>query len=133
MSVADDVPDALGVADGAGLLPPMLTGCAEPMLVPGAITATAAASVMYRPAGAGGQRRGGKREENALLRHLIISREMWAPASRMGKWLTSSRRPSARTMKTITAPRSRAIHACPTMKSVASLPPRAGNAMPLIA
>src|SRR5205085_5749684 len=52
MSVAADVPDALGDADGAGLPPPMLTGCADPMLVPGAITATSAASVMYIPADA---------------------------------------------------------------------------------
>src|SRR5438046_10551460 len=39
-----------GLALGAGLLPPRLTGCAEPMFVPGAITAMSAASVMYIPA-----------------------------------------------------------------------------------
>src|ERR1700682_928217 len=52
-------PLALGLAAGlaaglvAGLLPPRLTGWADPMLVPGAITAMSAASVMYRPAEAG--------------------------------------------------------------------------------
>src|ERR1700719_4661984 len=37
---------------GAGFEPPMLTGWAEPMFVPGAITAMSAASVMYMPADA---------------------------------------------------------------------------------
>src|SRR6202045_500907 len=41
---------ALGL--GAGFVPPMLTGWAEPMFVPGAITAMSAASVMYIPADA---------------------------------------------------------------------------------
>jgi len=46
----DVVPLALGLAAGlaAGLLPPRLTGWADPMLVPGAIAAMSAASVMYR-------------------------------------------------------------------------------------
>src|SRR2546428_6342986 len=46
---AGDAPEAPGLALGAGLLPPRLTGCAEPMFVPGAITAISAASVMYIP------------------------------------------------------------------------------------
>src|SRR5437764_3108931 len=50
MSGAAEVPEPVGVADGAGLLPPMLTGCADPMFVPGAIAAMSAASVMYMPA-----------------------------------------------------------------------------------
>src|ERR1700694_4543513 len=54
MSGAVDVPPlavGLAAALAAGLLPPRLTGWADPMLVPGAITAMSAASVMYRPAG----------------------------------------------------------------------------------
>src|SRR5205807_4867983 len=48
----DVAPLAFGLAAGlaAGLLPPRLTGWADPMLVPGAIAAMSAASVMYRPA-----------------------------------------------------------------------------------
>ena len=50
MSGAGDAPEAPGLALGAGLLPPRLTGWAEPMFVPGDITAMSAASVMYIPA-----------------------------------------------------------------------------------
>src|SRR5712692_6798153 len=40
----------LGLALGAGFGPPMLTGWADPMFVPGAIAATSAAWVIKRPA-----------------------------------------------------------------------------------
>ncbi len=55
MSGAVELPPlALGLAAGlaAGFAPLRLTGCAEPMLVPGAITAMSEASVMYSPADA---------------------------------------------------------------------------------
>src|SRR5947208_12978477 len=51
MSGAFEVlPLALALGLGAGFEPLKLTGCADPMLVPGAIAAMSAASVMYRPA-----------------------------------------------------------------------------------
>src|SRR5260370_31844372 len=49
---AEVAPVGPGLAAGlaAGLLPPRLTGWADPILVPGAIAAMSAASVMYNPA-----------------------------------------------------------------------------------